>query len=462
MWPITVYIILALTVIMNVVAIVKTFNVGTFTEKEESGVAPHFVKPLKPLIVEEKKSAVLECAVVGKPVPNIKWFKDDKEIKPDKTRRLSYNPETGVATLELLEPTPNDETVYRVTADNKFGKAQCRANLIISKAVEVTQPVVTTAPKITKPIKAVVAQPNTDIVLEAEFEGTPKPTVTWLKNSKPIKPSKDFEIVTEDTKTTLKISKGVPQKGGKYEIRAVNPRGEATSSGSVTITEDKETMQATPPKFIQPIKPQTVAPGEVVIMEAVVEAFPTASFTWFQRSTPIKSSPETRITTSENKSVLYIREVKHDFVGPITCRAENVAGSVTCTASLNVVEETEWEETTELEYPRFVKQMSPVRVMDGEKITFTCKVAGKPLPKTEWFHNGQPVKEAKDVTISQDSEGVCMLSISEVFPENAGEYICQAVNKVGEAVCKSSLIVEGKWEKLLKLFGALSLCCFSL
>ncbi|KRT83113.1 Immunoglobulin, partial [Oryctes borbonicus] len=101
-----------------------------------------------------------------------------------------------------------------------------------------------------------------------------------------------------------------------------------------------------------------------------------------------------------------------------------------------------WEETTELEYPRFVKQLSPVRVMDGENVTFTCKVVGKPIPKTEWFHNNQPVREAKDVIVSQDTEGVCMLSISEVFPENAGEYTCQAVNKIGEAICKTSLIVE--------------------
>ncbi|KAJ8952457.1 hypothetical protein NQ314_007533 [Rhamnusium bicolor] len=95
-----------------------------------------------------------------------------------------------------------------------------------------------------------------------------------------------------------------------------------------------------------------------------------------------------------------------------------------------------------MEYPRFVKRISPVRVMDGEKVTFSCVVTGKPIPKVEWYHNDVPVKEAKDVIIYQDTEGVCTLAISEVFPENAGEYSCRAVNRVGEAICKSSLIVE--------------------
>lgn len=62
----------------------------------------------------------------------------------------------------------------------------------------------------------------------------------------------------------------------------------------------------------------------------------------------------------------------------------------------------------------------------------------------QWFHNSQPVRETKDITIFQDSEGVCYLAMTEVFPEDAGEYTCTAVNKMGEAVCAASLVVEGK------------------
>lgn len=385
----------------------------------------------------------MEVAVEGKPVPTLKWYANKTEIKTDESRRVTYNETTGTATLEILKPVKEDEIFYTVEAVNKFGQAQCRANLVISKAVTVTQPEMMEAPRIIKPIKAVAVKPSTEVVLEALFEGKPTPEVTWYKNGKQIKPDEEFKIDTTERTTVLKISKKTKQKAGKYEIKAVNPRGEAKCSGSVTVTEDKETLEAVPPTFIQPLQPQIVELGETVIMEAVVKAEPIASFQWFLGSNPITSSPEIRISTTENRSVLLIQDANQDITKPITCRAENVVGSVTCTANVHIIEETQWEQTRELAYPRFVKPLSPVVVMDGEKVTFTCKVTGKPVPKVQWFHDQQPIHEAKDVTIYQDSEGVCMLAISEVFPENGGEYTCQAVNKLGQAICKTSLIVEG-------------------
>lgn len=376
----------------------------------------------------------------GKPTPNVKWFIGDEEIKPCPTRKLSFNPVTGLATLELLESTNEDNAIFSVKADNKFGKAECRANLIVSKAVTVSQPVVMYAPKFIKPLKAIVATSTEDIVLEAEVEGTPQPEITWLRNGQEIKPTDNYKIETKDKTTVLRIKKKTKQKAGKYEVRAVNKKGEVKSSGTVAISDEKS--EAIAPRFIKPIEPQYVTPGEVVIFETTVEAYPTATFQWYLKSVPITSSPDIRIVTQENKSILLINEAAPELEGPITCRAENVTGSVTCTANLNVVEETDWEETRELAYPRFVKRLSPVRVMDGDKVNFSCVVTGKPIPKVQWYHNDVPVQEAKDVIIYQDTEGVCTLAISEVFPENAGDYVCKAVNKVGETVCKSSLFVE--------------------
>lgn len=138
-----------------------------------------------------------------------------------------------------------------------------------------------------------------------------------------------------------------------------------------------------------------------------------------------------------------IKDVSAELAGTYTCRAENVAGSVTSTATVSLQEIT-WEEVTELSSPSFVKRLSPVRVMDGESVNLTCVLQGKPTPKVEWYHDNKPIKEGKQITILQDTGGVCNLAISEVFPEDAGEYTCQAINPVGEAICTASLVVEGK------------------
>jgi len=81
-----------------------------------------------------------------------------------------------------------------------------------------------------------------------------------------------------------------------------------------------------------------------------------------------------RVVTADNRSVLIIREVASEYDGIYTCRAENVAGSVTCTATLNVLPATEWEDVAELVSPTFVKKLANARVMDGEEVHFTCQV----------------------------------------------------------------------------------------
>lgn len=145
--------------------------------------------------------------------------------------------------------------------------------------------------------------------------------------------------------------------------------------------------------------------------------------------------------------MLLVREVDLRDAGEYTCRAENVAGSVTSTATISVIEEVKWEEATELVSPHFVEPVTSQKVMDGESVLFTCKVTGKPTPQVTWLHNDKPVRETKDITIIQDTEGICQLALAEVFPEDAGQYKCTAVNKVGEAACAASLVVEGTFRK---------------
>lgn len=143
-----------------------------------------------------------------------------------------------------------------------------------------------------------------------------------------------------------------------------------------------------------------------------------------------------------------IKEVTPELVGNYTVRSENAGGSVTSTATVNL-QEIPWEETEEFVAPTFVKKLSPIRVMDGESVNLQCIVHGKPIPKVEFFHDNKPIKEGKQISILQDTEGVCNLAISEVFPEDAGTYSVQATNKIGQVICQTSLVVEGKFNIIL-------------
>jgi len=70
-------------------------------------------------------------------------------------------------------------------------------------------------------------------------------------------------------------------------------------------------------------------------------------------------------------------------------------------------------------------------------------VTGKPTPKVEWYHNEEKIAETKETTISQDMQGICQLQITEVFPENQGQYKCVATNKIGKSVTATTVNIQG-------------------
>jgi len=260
-----------------------------FSEKEEEGIAPHFSTPIKPLMIEEHTPALLECVVTGTPIPEVKWYCGEKEVKPNERTEIIFNPTTGEAKLKILEPIPEDETIYRVRAVNKYGRAECRANLVISNTIKVSKPVVLRAPRITRPLPALTAEPGKPLKLLVDFDGISKPEVKWFRNGIEIIPTDKCKINIYESTAELNITEITNKDSGKYEIRVQNEVGEARSSSSVTVKERKDIpSEVKAPMFVEPIQPQLVAEGEVVIMETRVESYPVASFQWFHESKPLE------------------------------------------------------------------------------------------------------------------------------------------------------------------------------
>ncbi|KAL1455860.1 hypothetical protein WDU94_000632 [Cyamophila willieti] len=202
-------------------------------EKEESGEAPKFIKPLKPVIADTQAPATLRATVTGRPTPSIAWYRGQDEIIPDNEHTLEYLPDTGECVLSITEATPLDEAVYSVKAVNTFGRAECRANLVLRKATTIEKPRVLEAPTIVRPLQALLVPKDSTVTLEAEYTGVPNPEVKWFKNGKELVGE---DIETKDNVTRLVIKKTTKKTTGKYEIRVVNEAGEARTSGSVTIT----------------------------------------------------------------------------------------------------------------------------------------------------------------------------------------------------------------------------------
>ena len=96
-------------------------------------ITPHFVEtpvtftaPLKDIRVPEKESVVLECEI-SKADVKPKWFKDDKEIKPDKKKGITTKIDGRKLSLTIPSAMVDHSGKYSVEVGDK--KIDCKLTI---------------------------------------------------------------------------------------------------------------------------------------------------------------------------------------------------------------------------------------------------------------------------------------------------------------------------------------------
>lgn len=388
----------------------------------------------------------MSCQVDGKPKPKIVWKKANQKIVPSDTIQMLYDEQTGDVVLTLINPPieSNQPIVYKIEVENEYGRAISKAEIMqVVEQTEIPLAQLLRAPRVT-PLKPQTIPNKSTLTLRSSYTGEPEPSIKWLRNGKEVAVDDDVTIITENRTTTLTVRNVDRKRAGKYEIVATNEMGESKASASITVSDDAIPDELLPPQFIVSLQPKTVLLDEVVILEACVQSHPESSFQWFFNSTPIKPDERKRIHVQNNRSILFIERFTSDCHGIYTCRAENVCGSVTSSATVTLVDsEEQLEEIQDYLSPRFVQKLKPIQLMDGEAMKLTCKVIGNPIPKILWYHNKQLLAPNKGTIMTQDAAGVCQLYMPEVCIEDAGTISCKAINKIGKSTTKTNVVIEG-------------------
>lgn len=81
----------------------------------------------------------MQVCVIGWPVPIVKWFKNDEEIKSDGPdgRRLIWEDDRGIHHCIILNCISEDEGDYSVEATNKLGIARSEGGITVIRPREV-------------------------------------------------------------------------------------------------------------------------------------------------------------------------------------------------------------------------------------------------------------------------------------------------------------------------------------
>ncbi|XP_033098271.1 uncharacterized protein LOC117102173 isoform X3 [Anneissia japonica] len=104
------------------------------SESSDFEGAPTFRQTISPVTVKDGDPARLDVGVIGNPDPDIKWFKDGKELTEDQHYQYVLD-ENDVWSLILAEATPSDSGEYTCQAQNCHGSVSCTGYLKVEDDV---------------------------------------------------------------------------------------------------------------------------------------------------------------------------------------------------------------------------------------------------------------------------------------------------------------------------------------
>lgn len=93
-------------------------------------VAPEIVwSPDQVLTLRAGENVKLSCSITGRPVPQVVWYKDGKEI--DKRIMIDIEITTGIGTTSLFirDADRNHRGIYTVEAKNSYGTKKADVNV---------------------------------------------------------------------------------------------------------------------------------------------------------------------------------------------------------------------------------------------------------------------------------------------------------------------------------------------
>ncbi|XP_020610394.1 Down syndrome cell adhesion molecule-like isoform X2 [Orbicella faveolata] len=217
-----------------------------------------------------------------------------------------------------------------------------------------------------------------------------------------------------------------------YSIRvyASTEKGNGPSSDPIVVVTDQEEQ---PTITVQP-QAHEKTEGDTVTLSCKADGNPVPTISWTVNGSPISVRDNSRISFSENKQQLTVRNVERTDSGVYRCVASNKFGNATSDAA-----------SLDIQFaPEISKRPKDTRAVEGQDVVFHCLVEGNPKPSVGWTKNEEELNLAANPRLSSAIiDDTHNLTITDVHLPDAGQYRCLANNSVGQTTSSAAtLIVE--------------------
>ncbi|VDK83743.1 unnamed protein product, partial [Litomosoides sigmodontis] len=350
------------------------------------GSMPTIIPTPEIVRVNIERTVALQCRAIGYPLPKITWRRNGVPVEK-LTARIKILPDGNVQT--------DDQDRYTCTAENTFGR-QDKATVLL----------------VTGLVSPILGHVSPEEKLEEDGEvrlscipvlGTPKPTLKWYKDGKPLHSS--TSVTVKSGGSILLLHKGRPQHEGQYTCVATNAAGNASLNVNVEFIKKPYIKQ-------NDALQHTTTTGEKLEIPCYTTGKPQPKVIWTINGKPISSDGQEYEILPDN--TLRILQASSSHSGKYTCTATNVAGEAKITTDVIV------------HGPPVIKrgQLS-YSLIQGNPITLPCEVRSDSAPTIIWYLDG---KQFNDGHIAEDGS----LTIESVEEKHRGQFKCVASNNIGK------------------------------
>lgn len=274
------------------------------------------------------------------------------------------------------------------------------------------------------------------------FEASPWPEVTWLKDGAPV--SKKVTISNAEVTSQLLIPSAERSDTGIYTIIIKNVVGQESNSIEIRVTDE--------PKPPGPVETDENVPGTVTVswtaspdekrddrLHYMVTKRDSSKRTWNTIADRIFNNRFTVCNIMPGREYQFRVYAKNDMgsSNPI----ESQKWLISAKKEKFVVNMPETK-TCDLQCaPKFLVPLKMHSAPQGYECYMSCAIKGDPTPHVTWLRSNISLNTNTNYFISNTC-GVCSLLILRVGPKDTGEYKIVAENSLGRAECSTKLTVR--------------------
>nr|XP_046206515.1 hemicentin-1-like [Oncorhynchus gorbuscha] len=398
----------------------------------------------------------VQCWVGGRPAPKVEWSRDGEVLSKDGDPHVEFHEQGQVMKVKTVRL--RDQGLYQCLASNSAGTQMRQFRLIV------LAPPTIRGPSETSEVSVVLGFPT---VLPCDVEGSPMPSITWLKDNQPIVSS--AQLTYTQGGQALRLGTAHGDSAGIYTCRASNPAGTTLKHYSLSVLVPPQ-IEGNSTSLSFGGRDEKVRINGSLTLSCLAKGFPEPKTQWFKDGLLLTRNSHTGIR--ESGQFLHIDHAILSHEGQYTCVVTNTAGEdkrdfyVTIhvppifhrvsngAAAWGLRGEDEEEEGGDRDDEITEKR----EVVLGHPISLSCESNAIPPPHLSWYREGHKLSTADGMVLLPGGQ---VLQIPRVQQEDAGKYTCQAVNEAGEDRMHFDLdvlvppVITGQLDEFMQEIGAI-------